>query len=175
MLTNILIGIGVLIVLFVIVVLMQSTDFKVSRSKAVNANPAKAFEQVNDLHLMNSWNPWVKLDPNIKQTFEGAPSGKGAIYLWDGNGNVGAGRQTILESRAPELVRMKLEFFRPFVGTNEVQFTCVPEGNQTVVTWSMTGQRNFTMKAMSLFMNMDRMCGDSFDKGLSDMKAIVEA
>ena len=175
MLFPILIAIASVVVLFVIVALMQSTDFRVSRSVKVKASTATAFEQVNDLHLMNAWNPWLKLDPNIKQTYSGAEAGVGAVYDWDGNKNVGAGRQTIVETCPPELVRMKLEFFRPFAGVNEVQFTCVPEGDHTVVTWNMTGQRNFIMKAMGLFCSMEKMCGDSFLEGLADMKKIVEA
>ena len=175
MLIPILISVASVLALCVIIVLLQATDFKVSRSAKVRAPAAKAFEQINDLHLMNAWNPWLKLDPNVKQTYDGAASGVGAIYSWDGNNNVGTGRQTIVETRPPELVRMKLEFLRPFAGINEVQFTFVPEGDQTVVTWSMTGHRNFVMKAMGLFCSMDKMCGGSFEKGLADMKTIVEA
>lgn len=175
MLIPILISIASVVVLFVIIVLMQATDFKVSRSTKVKAPPSKAFGQVDDLHLMNAWNPWLKLDPNVKQTYDGAASGVGAIYSWDGNNNVGAGRQTIVETRPGELVRMKLEFFRPFAGVNEVTFAFVAEGDQTAVTWSMTGKLNFITKAMGLFCSMDKMCGGSMAEGLTDMKAIVEA
>jgi hypothetical protein len=175
MLTPILITVAVVVVLFVIVLSLKSNDFQVSRSVKVTAPVAKAFEQVNDLHRMNVWNPWLNLDPAIKQTYDGAESGVGAIYSWDGNKNVGAGRQTIVETKPSEFVRLKLEFFRPFKGTNEVIFTIVPEGNQTVVTWSMTGQLNIVTKIMGLFCSMDKMCGSSFEKGLADMKKIVEA
>ena len=174
MLVPTLITIAAVFVLFVVVVMLRPNDFEVHRSLKMTAPAAKTFEQVNDLHRMNVWNPWVKLDPNLKQTYEGAESGVGATYSWDGNSNVGAGRQTIIESRPYELVRIKLEFFRPFAGVNETQFTFVPEGNQTVVTWSMNGKLNFITKAMGLFMSMDKMCGDSFEKGLADMKSIVE-
>ena len=175
MLIPILISTGSIVALFVIIVLMQASNFKVSRSTKVTASAEKAFGQVNDLHLMNQWNPWVKLDPNIKQTYSGAESGVGAVYDWDGNNNVGAGRQTIVETRPGELVRMKLEFFRPFAGVNEVQFTFVAEGDQTAVTWSLTGQHNFFMKAMGLFYSMDKMCGGPMAEGLASMKTIVEA
>ena len=163
------------IVLFVIVIQLKSNDFCVSRSLKMRATPGQAFAQVNDLHLMNEWNPWLKLDPTLKQTYEGAASGVGAIYSWDGDKNVGAGRQTIVETRSPEFVRMKLEFFRPFAGVNEVLFTFVPEGDQTVVTWNMSGKLNFITKVMGLFMSMDKMCGDSFLKGLADLKTILES
>lgn len=175
MVTPILITIAVVIALLVLVISLRSNDFQVSRSRTMTTSAEKAFQQVNDLHRMNAWNPWVKLDPNLKQTYEGAAEGVGAVYEWDGNGNVGAGRQTIVESRPAELVRIKLEFFRPFAGVNETIFTFLPEGQRTTVTWSMTGKLNFITKTMGLFMSMDKMCGDSFEKGLADMQTIVEA
>jgi hypothetical protein len=129
---------------------------------------------VNDFHNWEAWNPWGKTDPAMKQTYEGAPAGPGAIYTWVGNKEVGEGRMTITESRPSDLIRIKLEFFKPFAATNIAEFTFKPEGNQTVVTWNMTGQNNFKAKAIDLFMNMDKMIGGQFDKGLAEMKSIVE-
>lgn len=175
MLYPVLISVAAVVALLIVVVMLRPNDFQVSRSMQMKTSAGKAFEQVNDLHLMNAWNPWVKLDPQIRQTYSGAAAGVGAVYDWDGNKNVGAGRQTIIETRPNELVRMKLEFFRPFAGVNEVTFTVAPEGENVIVTWSMNGKHNIMTKLMGLFCSMDKMCGDSFIKGLSDMKATVEA
>lgn len=175
MLMPILITLAAIAVLLVIVVTFRPNDFRVSRSLTVTASALKAFENVNDLRLMNAWNPWVKLDPAMKQTYEGPASGVGAIYSWDGNSNVGAGRQTITEAQPGDLVRIKLDFFRPFAGTNDVEFRFLPDGNQTVVTWNMVGKYNWITKTMSLFMSMDKMIGSNFEKGLADLKLIVEA
>jgi hypothetical protein len=82
---------------------------------------------------------------------------------------------TIIESRPSELIRVKLEFFKPFAATNTAEFTFKPEGDQTVVTWSMFGEKNFMAKAIHLFVSMDRMIGGQFEKGLADMKAVAEA
>ena len=174
MLIPTLITIAVVIALFIIVVMLRPNDFRVSRSVKVAASASQVFEQVNDLHRMNAWNTWLKMDTKLQQTYEGAASGGGAVYSWDGNRNVGAGRQTIAESRPNELVRLKLEFLRPFASVNEVTFTLAPDGDQITVTWSMIGQLNFITKAMGLFCSMDKMCGNSFEEGLADMKAIVE-
>jgi hypothetical protein len=81
---------------------------------------------------------------------------------------------TIVESRPSDLIRVKLEFFKPFAGTSTAEFTFKPAGNQTMVTWNMFGENNFMAKAIHLFMNMDKMIGDQFEKGLADMKAVVE-
>jgi hypothetical protein len=110
----------------------------------------------------------------MKQAYEGAAAGTGAVYTWVGNKEVGEGRMTITESRPNDLIRIKLEFFKPFAATNTAEFTFKPEGNQTAVTWSMTGDNNFIAKAVHLFMNMDKMIGGQFEKGLASMKSLVE-
>lgn len=175
MLKIVFIALAVIIVVFIIVVALQPKEFRVARSGKMSAPPGAVFAEVNDFHKWAAWNPWGKIDPAMKQTYEGVPSGVGAIYTWTGNNEVGEGRMTIIESRPSELIRIKLEFFKPFAATNSAEFTFKPEGGQTVVTWSMTGEKNFMAKAVHLFMSMEKMIGGQFEKGLADMKAIVEA
>ncbi|HYV36065.1 MAG TPA: SRPBCC family protein [Gemmataceae bacterium] len=169
------IAIAIIVLVFVVVVAMRPAEFRIARSASVSAPPSVAFAQVNDFHNWDAWSPWAKLDPAAKNTFDGAPAGTGAIFSWDGNSKVGAGRMTMTESRPSDLIRIKLEFLRPFKATNTAEFTFKPEGDQTVVTWSMTGRNNFVFKAFGLFMNMDKMLGGEFEKGLASMKAVVEA
>ena len=179
MFKKILVGIaavvGILLVGFLIAVSMQPNEFRISRSAKMNAPPSAVFAQVNDYHNWDAWSPWAKLDPNAKVTFEGPTSGTGATFTWSGNDKVGTGRQTIVESRPDELVRIKLEFERPMKGTSTADFALKPEGDQTLVTWSMFGTNNFMGKAVSLFMDCDKMVGSEFEKGLANMKAIVES
>ena len=175
MLKKILIALAVIIVVLVVIVALQPSDFRVTRSTTISAPPPAVFAQVNDFHKWQAWNPWGKIDPAMKQTYEGAPAGTGAIYTWSGNNEVGEGRMTITDSRPNELIRVKLEFFKPFTATNTADFTFKPEGNQTVVSWSMFGDKNFMAKAIHLVMNMDKMIGGQFEKGLADMKSVVEA
>ena len=130
---------------------------------------------MNDFHNWEAWSPWAKLDPAAKATFEGPSTGTGAIFKWVGNKEVGEGSMTITESRPSDLIRIKLEFLRPFEATNSAEFTFKPEGNRTAVTWSMEGKNNFIAKAVCLFMNMDKMVGGQFEQGLAQMKAVVEA
>src|SRR6266478_2649762 len=166
MLMKIIIGaaaaIAVVVALFVVVVLLQPSEFRVSRSAKMTAPPAAVFAQVNDYHNWDAWAPWAKLDPDAKVTFEGPSSGTGAKFSWSGNDKVGAGRQTIVESKPDELIRIKLEFEKPFKATNTAEFTFKPENDQTLVTWSMFGKNNFLGKAVSLFMNCDKMVGSEF-------------
>jgi hypothetical protein len=165
---------AVIIVIFVIVVLMRPTDFRVTRSAAISASPDAIFPHVNDLHKFQDWSPWAKADPAAKNTFEGPAAGKGAIFRWAGN-KVGAGSMTLTESQPNDLVRFQLDFLKPFKGTNMVDFTFKPEGDKTVVTWSMVGANNFVTKAVGLFIDCEKMCGSQFEKGLADLKGIAEA
>ncbi|HMJ89486.1 MAG TPA: SRPBCC family protein [Candidatus Acidoferrum sp.] len=174
MMKKILIGIAVIVVVFLIVVATRPGEYRVTRSATIAAPPAAVFAQVNDFHKWEAWNPWGKIDPAIKQTYEGAPAGKGAIYAWVGNKDVGEGRMTITESRPSDLILINLEFFKPMAGTSLTEFTFKPEGNGTIVTWTMSGKNNFMAKAMCLFMNMDKMIGGQFEKGLAAIKAVVE-
>jgi hypothetical protein len=171
----ILIALAVVIVALVIVIAMQPADFRVVRSAKISGPPSETFAQVNDFHKWEAWSPWAKLDPAMKVNYEGPPAGTGASYSWNGNRNVGAGRMTITESRPSDLVRIKLDFLRPFASTNAVDFTFNPEGDRTVVTWTMVGKKIFMTKAFGLVMSMDKMVGGMFDQGLSQMKAVVEA
>ena len=110
----------------------------------------------------------------MKQNYEGASSGTGAIYTWAGNNQVGEGRMTITESHPSDLIKIKLEFIKPWSATNATDFAFKPQGNQTAVTWTMDGDNNFIGKAFSLFMNMDKMVGGDFEKGLAQMKTVAE-
>ncbi|MDZ4859500.1 MAG: SRPBCC family protein [Candidatus Hydrogenedentes bacterium] len=169
------IAIAVLAALFFAVVAMQPSDFRVTRSAMVSAPPQAVFDQVNDFHKWEAWNPWGKIDPAMTQTHEGPPAGVGASYYWLGNNEVGEGRMTITDSNPPDLVRIKLEFLKPFAATNTAEFTFKPEGDQTNVTWTMYGKNSFMSKNIGLFMNMDTMIGGMFEKGLAEIKTIVES
>jgi hypothetical protein len=175
MIIKILITLAVIVALFLVVAARQPADFRVERSTSVSASPAVAFAQVNDLHQWLEMSPYVKLDPAAKYTFEGPSAGPGASLAWAGNSKVGEGRLTITESRPNELVRMKLEFLKPFACTNTAEFTFKQAGDQTAVTWSMFGQNNLMSKAMGLVINMDKMIGQEFENGLSNLKSLAEA
>ena len=175
MLKKILIAIAVVIAVFVAIVALQPADFSVSRSISISASADTVFMHVNNFHHWEAWSPWAKLDPEMKTTYTGSPEGAGASYAWEGNEMVGKGKMTITDSRASELIRIHLEFLEPFAATNRTEFTFKPAGNQTAVTWTMSGENNFLSKAMQLFMSMDEMIGGDFEKGLTQLKEVVEA
>jgi hypothetical protein len=172
---KILAGVVLVIVLFIVVVALQPSSFHIARSASIAAPRQVAFEQVNVIRNWEPWNPWLKLDPNVKTTYEGPAEGKGAISRWVGDKNVGEGSMTIIESRPDELVRLRLDFLKPYESTCTAEFAFQPEGDHTMVTWSMDGEKNFVTKMIGLFMGMDKMIGEQFAKGLTDMNATVAA
>jgi len=175
MIIDILIILAIIFVALVVVVALQPSEFRIARSGSISASPAVVFAQVNDLPKWKAWSPWAKLDPTAKETFDGPPAGTGASMAWAGNNKVGEGRMTITESRPSDLIRFRLDFVKPFVGTHIAEFTFRLEGNQTVVTWSMSGKNNFIGKAFGLLMGCDKMIGGQFEKGLIDLKLVAEA
>ena len=168
-------ALAVIVIGFVAFVATRPSEYRVARTVTMAVPASAAFAQINDFHRWGAWNPWAKIDPAMKQTYEGAPAGPGAVYTWAGNTQVGAGRMTMTESRPNELVRINLEFLKPFAATSIAEFTFRPEGDRTAVTWSMVGQANFIAKIVHLFVDMDTMIGGNFERGLADMKSIVEA
>ena len=172
--TTLLIIVAIVAVLAVVIA-SQPSAFRITRSATMAAPPEAVFPQVNDLHKWEAWSPWAKMDPDCKMTFEGPATGTGASYAWSGNNKVGQGHMLITTSKPSELVLIKLDFIKPFKATNVTEFTFKPEGGRTVVTWTMSGTNNFMAKAFVLVMNCDRMVGGQFEKGLADMKALVEA
>lgn len=168
-------GLIVAVGIFCAVVASRPNDFKVSRSAMMAATAAAVFDQVNDFHKWDVWSPWAKMDPNAKTSYEGPTSGVGAKFGWSGNSDVGEGSMTIVESKPNDLVRIRLDFTRPMAGTSDVELKLEPQGEQTKVTWSMAGKNNFIAKAVGLFMDCEKMVGDQYDKGLANLKAIVEA
>ena len=175
MLKKILIALALIVIVFLIVVAMQPADFRITRSATIAAAPAAVFAQVNDFHKWEAWSPWAKLDPAMRTSYGGPAEGPGAIYTWSGNSQVGAGRMTITESHPPDVILIKLDFLKPIAATNTAEFAFKPESGQTGVTWTMTGTNNFVGKAVCLFMSMDKMVGGDFEKGLAQMKALLEA
>jgi len=175
MLKKILIALAAIVLIFLVVVAMQPSDFRVERTSTIAAPPADVFAQVNDFHKWEAWSPWAKLDPAAKVAFEGPEAGQGAVMTWAGNDKVGEGKMTLTESRPSDLVKINVDFVKPFEGSIISEFTFKPEGDQTAVTWAMSGHHNFFEKALCLVMNGTKMIGDDMEKGLAQLKSVMES
>ena len=170
------IGLGVLIVVtgFLIYVAMKPSEFYIARQMKIQASSDLIFPYVNDFQQFDIWNPWAKIDPKAKKEIHG-PSGVGATSAWDGDANVGKGVMTIVESVPSLYLKMRLDFEKPFVSSAIVEFTFQQENGATQVSWGMKGKNNFFSRLMCTFMDMDKMIGGNFEKGLTDLKVLVES
>jgi len=176
MLTYILLGLFGLFVLLLVVIALQPNAFRIERQATIPAPASEIFPHVADFRKWPAWSPWETIDPNLKRTYSGSASGIGAVYDWSGNNNVGQGRMTILECRPDELIRIRLEFFKPFKGVNTTEFKFAPIGErQTRVTWSMCGPKNYLSKALHMLFSMEKMIGGKYEKGLENLHEIVNA
>lgn len=149
--------------------------FRVVRTTTIKAPPEKVFAAINDFHSWGAWSPYEKKDPAMKRTLSGAASGKGAMYAWEGDKNVGIGSMEILDTSPPSKVRIRLDFVKPFEAHNIVEFTMEPHGDTTKVTWAMQGPLPYIAKVVHLVFNVDKMVGTDFEIGLANLKALVES
>ena len=171
----------VLAIAIAIVLILAATKpdtFRVQRATTIKAPPEKIFPLINDFRQWGSWSPYENKDPAMKRSYSGAAAGKGAVYAWDGNKNVGSGRMEILDTTMPSKIVIKLDFFAPFEGHNTAEFTMLPQGDgtnpTTQVNWLMHGPVPFMAKIMHVLMNIDRMVGKDFEAGLANLKQLTE-
>jgi hypothetical protein len=181
MVKKVLLGIAGALVLAVAAVLLiaatKPATFKVERQTIIAAPSAAIFPHIADFHQWAAWSPWEHLDPQMRKTYSGPPTGPGSSYAWSGNSDAGEGKMTVLESRPNEEVKIRLEFLKPFAATNTTTYSLRPVSgdNGTQVVWSMEGPNSFMGKVISVFADMDALIGKDFETGLANLKRVSES
>jgi hypothetical protein len=171
----------ILLVLFLIIggfaafVASRPGSYHVERSAKASAPADVVFAQLDDLRAWSAWSPWEKRDPDMKKTYEGPDHGVGAVYMWQGNQQVGQGKTEITESQAPTKLRIETHFIQPFPSVAAGGFDLTPEGDGTKITWFTDGKVSFMGKFFGLFFNMDSIVGPDFERGLEGIKAVSAA
>jgi len=166
--------IAIAIAAVLILAATKPNTLRVQRATSIKAPADRIFPMINDFRQWRTWSPYENKDPAMNRTYEGTENGKGAVYAWDGNNNVGSGRMEILEAAVPSKITIKLDFFKPFEGHNTAEFTMLPQGDVTNLTWTMSGPAVFMSKVMQVFMNLDHMIGRDFEVGLANLKKLAE-
>ena len=174
MVKKILIVIAVLIAGVLVYAAMQPSTFHFERSAEIKAPPEKIYAVLNDFQQSPNWSPYEKKDPAMKRSFSGPATGKGSVYAFEGNGEIGAGRLEIVESIPAQKIALRLDMIKPFEGSNTIEYKLEPKGDATKITWSMDGKSPFLARLVCLFFNMEEMMGKDFDTGLANLKAYVE-
>ena len=153
---------------------MADDTYTVERSTTIDAPPERIYPRIADFHRWRDWSPWEGVDPDLRRTYSGADTGRGAVYEWAGNRKAGEGRMEITDAVEPARVGIDLQFLKPFKARNETVFAIRPEGSGSRVTWTMTGRRTLVTKIMGIFKSMDAMIGPDFERGLASLKSTVE-
>ena len=169
--------VGGLVALVVLVVAVmaagQPDETHVERSVLVAAAPADVFPFANDFDQWMKWNPWQAMDPDQTVTFSDNRVGPGAWYAWKSD-KVGEGKMSIRESVPNEKVTEELAFTAPMASVATVTFSFAPEGDGTRVTWSFDQPNEGMGKVAGVFMDMDKMLGADFERGLDTLKPLAE-
>lgn len=166
--------VALLLVALMIAAARKPDRLHVRREATIGAPPERIFPLIIDFHRWTEWSPYEKRDPALKRKYSGAPSGKGAMYEWEGNSQIGQGRMEIAEVAEPNRVSIRLDFIKPMTSSNTAEFTLAPQGNSTRIAWDMQGPTSFMMKVSSVLMNLDKMIGSDYEVGLANLKAIAE-
>lgn len=174
MIKTILIVVVVLLVTLLIYAAIKPDTFRLERTAAIKAAPEKIFPLINDIHQWEKWSSFEENDSTIKRTYSGAASGKGAVYEWNSDKQVGQGRMEIIESTPSTKVVFKIDFIKPMEGHNTIEFTIMPQVDSTMVTWTTYGPNPYISRLMTVFFSMDKMLGSHFEKGLANLKTIAE-
>ena len=161
------------IVIILVLAMRKPATFRLERSTTIKAPPENIFPFVNDFHRWMTWSPWEKMDAELKRSYGGAESGKGATYGWEGK-KAGTGRMEIIEAKPSSKILIKLDFMKPFEAHNTAEFTFTPQSDGTRVDWAMFGPNIFMARLMSTVINTDKLIGKDFEKGLAALKAAAE-
>lgn len=173
MIIQILILLAVIIVAVIAFASTKPNTFRVERTTNIKASPDKISPFITNLHNWAMWSPYEKLDLEMKKTYSGADMGKGAIYEYDGNSKVGAGRMEILDVQ-PNKIIIQLDFIRPMKTRNTAEFLLDASSDSMNVTWAMNGPMNLMSKVMCMFVSMDSLVGKDFETGLQNLKSLAE-
>jgi effector-binding domain-containing protein len=160
-----------IITLALVAAAFMPKHFTYERSTDINASKEVVFGIVNDLKTQETWGPWQKEDPTIKNTYNDIVSGVGQVSKWTSEKS-GNGTQTITESLPPTSVKTKLEFEGQ--GDSEGWFRMEDgENGTTKAYWGMSFDMDWPTNLMgALFMSgtMNKM----FDTGLASLKKMAE-
>ena len=166
-------GIIGLIVVLAIVGLFLPSSARVERSIVIDRPASLIFPVLNSFERFNEWSPWYGLDPTAEYSYSGPSSGVGARMDWKGNEAVGVGTQTITASEPDSRIATDLDFGE--MGVAKVELKLTPEGQGTRVTWGFQTDFGYDLVGRYFGLLMDRFVGADYEKGLAQLKALVES
>lgn len=152
--------------------LLLSPKFSVSRSVLIEAPPERVYALVVSPRSWTRWTVWNQRDPAMQIDYGGPDAGTGAKWSWK---SASQGDGTMTFTAAEPNRRVAYELYFPDMGTTSSgDLRLAADANRTRVTWTMNGDMgsNPLMRWMTLM--MDKMVGEDFAAGLSNLKALAE-
>lgn len=165
-----LISIGLITALFL------PTQFSVTRSAMIAQPNDTVFQYVKQLRNQEIYSVWWKADPQMKKTYSGTDGKVGFISAWKSNNSeVGAGQQKIVAIEEGKRIDMELVFIEPFQSSNDAYMsTSALDAKNTRVRWSINGEMPYPMNLTQLIFDMEETLGQDLEKGLKNLKRILE-
>ncbi|MDW8550895.1 SRPBCC family protein [Epilithonimonas ginsengisoli] len=168
--------IGVILAIFIAycAVMMLVVDSKChnEQSITINAPKEKVWQNVNSMKAFNTWNPWMKYDPNLVVKYKGTAGEVGDGYSWKGNDDVGEGEQEITAIVPNEKVATSMHFIKPMDDRATSDLLLATEGSGTKVTWTIDYEIETLFKPMKPMMTWQM--NKSFSEGLGKLKELSE-
>ncbi len=149
--------------------------YVLSREMLVKATPEAIFPYINNSKKAQDWMPWKDSDPAAQMQYSGPDEGVGSTSSWDSTGPLGTGKAEVVESVQNKVVKTQLTYTRPMTMSQLAEIALTPTLDGTVVRWSVSGQSPFLCRVVGIFMNMDKMIGGEFEKGLKKLKLTLES
>jgi len=167
--------VGALLLGFATYVYFLPAEKTISREIVIQAPPESLFPMINHSKKMNDWMPWLESDPGVKMVFSGPDEGVGSKSEWDSPGKMGTGSAVVMESNLNQSVKTQLTYTKPIAMSQVAEVTLTPTQGGTKVTWSVECHNSFFFRLMGVLLNVDKMVGGEFEKGLNKLKLIAES
>lgn len=164
-----------LIALLLLLGLVISKDIKATREIVINKPLGEVFNYIKYLKNQDNFSKWGSLDPGMKKSYSGTDATPGFVSAWEGNKKVGQGEQEIKAISDGKSIDYELRFIKPFRSQAKATMTTEAlDAATTKVSWGFESKMNYPMNLMKLFINMEKMVGNDFSTGLSNLKTLLE-
>ena len=175
MVFKIVFGIVAVIAGLLVFAALKPKHMQITRELLIKAPPEVIFPHINSSKLSYAWMPWSEVDPQVKTEFSGPEEGQGSTSKWESPGQMGFGQSVVVESTLNAEVKTQLTYTKPMEMSQLAIVSLHPSPEGTVVRWEVTGENAFIGRLACIFIDMDKVVGGNFEKGLSNLKKIVEA
>ncbi len=167
---------GIVVVLVLVVVAggyLLPRNITVVRSIEIDAPASEIFPHVNNLEATAEWSPWLERDPATQVNFGDVKEGVGATMTWaSDNPQVGAGTMEVVESVPDTRVISDLDFGD--MGAAQARYELVESDGATTVTWGLDADMGAGPVGRWMGLMMDTWVGADYERGLANLKALVE-